>query len=1436
MIKNLKFTLMTILFVVFSLQGVFAQEVVCWEAWDPAKIYSAGGTQVSYNGSNYKNAYYINPGVVPGAGNNGWTYVEDCGPGTGGGDPEDSPQQFMTMGCDLSNPLIDPYLTAHSVYADSMFFVWEEVYSPANSLVGTAGTVVASSGSGSNCWNGALNLRSGAIGYFRKIATGVKNSGGSSYTYQEATGATSGCLDGKKTSVYFNLDESNSCRTSATYDKVNDGKFRPRFPDFNEVSSKFTGTAGASGTITPGNYGNIIVSTGQTVFMEAGTYFINGSIIIEENAKLVVVPKDGSFKTTIYVKERFHLYAGNPNQAKEGGAFYPDGFSKSNCADVPEAARGQILVIAFSTGIEDKENGDDKSSPAAIIFGSNASVAVGTFIAPRGGIFPMCGSMLNGQLLAKVVKFAYGYNSPNPQGCSRFCPTLTDGISFTPLLPPTISVPTKLLEDAKWKEDVPPTYSDGITWSSDKNRDRVDTIWIESSEPWDAGSPTSLPYIIVGKAAGNNYAKIGELSEIGLTDFPTGDLTGGAWRSGINLQGQRAFVKTKTDGRVEFVVGEKKAKTGIPILIIDDGEYQAVDTSSFFIEIEVPGAFNVQDPCNCKEGGEGKRGFTIEILSDDPDKPHKPTLNQSERVVEKYDGLAVQKVGTLQTNKPEYTFELTDNASGWFELKNDNEIWTTGAYNANYDAPENQQEVIIKAIAHGTGTVSDTAEIKVQISPWNDNAFTPNDDVMAFDFADGDILLNVLENDNFDDDLPKNLNKQKLIGLTQTEIYSTSALVSVGESRGDVGTQTITTTYGKATIENGQIRYEVTDFNAPKCSEDVFYYTALDTAEYKDHNGNTYETDVFIKSVKVTITNQSLPMPLDSTFFYDANGDGNIDEIIIPFSKDIENLNDVTFDLEFGSVVSKIYGADNKTIVLLINGTPDNKTNGTMNITVKIPSDCGDDIERQIVAYDKAAPVLIESAEYVKSLVAGKDDILIVKMSENFNVSVSGNNNPFKFAPAQTGPDYTWNISFSSAVTNGNICTLTVNSGVVDISDGDWIFINSSANSVISDNLNNEQKVADNKRVPLNVKTVTNITWSAYFDTSSISDGYVDLIKVDVGTEISAELAQKIADAIMLPSRFTNTKTAISMNDASTGFSFGIVESSTLQAASGNRDNFPPRTSFGSDELIVLETTVIDGAITVDTCRVTPDDSVAPVILYAEYSGDKNPDTTLNVVFSEAVNYQSGNPYLYWTVSGDEEFTMEFHDNNPTKINDNTLQYGVKSVSISFPVKNDSIWIVNNSQGYISDKYNNHQYSQTVRARLDVPPYNRNFNVYAVSLDNEKSSDFFDCYKITEKKGIAIVVEATGPVSINGDHNATLRVLDALGNIVRDDIVMSNFGFACNGKFYGAVVWDGKNNKGRNVGAGAYLGLIQVEIMFDDPAAPLEARTIRKTLGVQNKK
>jgi hypothetical protein len=617
--------------------------------------------------------------------------------------------------------------------------------------------------------------------------------------------------------------------------------------------------------------------------------------------------------------------------------------------------------------------------------------------------------------------------------------------------------------------------------------------------------------------------------------------------------------------------------------------------------------------------------------------------------------------------------------------------------------------------------------------------------------------------------------------------------------------------------------------------------------------------------VLITVTSREPWVIKDGSFYEDTDGNGKIDKITIAFDRKMNFDDRVDTDylisfakLEFGTneterwAVGKTENGDDDSTIVIIwlkeKYVPADVTGGDMSVVITYP-DKYNTPNATVTVADKAAPVIKGlTAEYIKSLVPDGKDTLILTMSESSDIRIKGGNLPFKFVKKDDKDSY-YTVSFVEIIGDKYVVGAEDSQNGRKIFEGDSVFVNPEGN--VRDLDNNYQTIEGNKRVEIVMKTVTQINSAVYLDTNTVHDGYIDIIRLNLGMDVDTAFANKLVKALELSKErnFDSVKV--------TSIKDGIIELSVVEYAAkfvngkDGKRNGPPRTGLLSDDSVKVLSNVVsdDGLLTVKAYSTPVTDSVAPVIVKGIYN--VGADTTLDVVYSEPVIAQSGNPYKFWhrlPAPKGELFDMGFAPGAPTQQGNNTLRYKVISSTVTYPLAEDSIWIV--SGGYIEDNSGNVQ-DLTVRAPLELKnKYPSELDLYVVpqplymikvgdkryeaKLLDKKLMEYYNIPE-SKNKGVALVLEAKGPLSTDlSKHQGFIKVIDQTGNGVTEEIPMVFTTIADGerqGNVVGVAVWDGKNTSGRNVGASTYLALVQVEVQFDDRDGK-EVRAYRKVIAV----
>ncbi|ERP30746.1 Ig-like domain-containing protein [Chitinivibrio alkaliphilus] len=259
----------------------------------------------------------------------------------------------LDIGDDFDNPVLDPFLIQHSMYAQESFKVGDAGSSPRAGIVGTAGIFDGG--------DFTINTEDGA--FLQEITGWSSSINENAFLYYKTGGADFSPSERKQ-----QVDADNVYEEFEPYR-------RPLLPNTDNVIFE-GGDDISNGSIEPGHYGTL---GGRNNTLLAGTYFFE-SINLWDNSVTTITPNNGSYRTVIYVKEDI--------TSRTTPYIVPEGFEDDDGdISIPEEALGEILIIGLS----------------AINLGDDATI-VGTLLAPNGEIEFRWGSRLLGQILALKFK------------------------------------------------------------------------------------------------------------------------------------------------------------------------------------------------------------------------------------------------------------------------------------------------------------------------------------------------------------------------------------------------------------------------------------------------------------------------------------------------------------------------------------------------------------------------------------------------------------------------------------------------------------------------------------------------------------------------------------------------------------------------------------------------------------------------------------------------------------------------------------------------------------------------------------------------------------------------------------------------------------------------------------------------------------------------
>lgn len=369
--------------------------------------------------------------------------------------------------------------------------------------------------------------------------------------------------------------------------------------------------------------------------------------------------------------------------------------------------------------------------------------------------------------------------------------------------------------------------------------------------------------------------------------------------------------------------------------------------------------------------------------------------------------------------------------------------------------------------------------------------------------------------------------------------------------------------------------------------------------------------------------------------------------------------------------------------------------------------------------------------------------------------------------------------------------------------------------------LDNNHWVAIDFEPKTNFHTV-DITLSnaAYFSNSNPADGFIDLIKADIDINFKPEsdfnqmesedkIKELLARMTLPASREFNKLTA---NDIT-------INGNSLEiSVSPKKDGLvSSKTSVDEDDIIKIneKLDISDTVEIVVEGNIEIADSIAPVIVKARFEPmeiQNEDDDIVDILilwFSESLK----NPVRKDALVLKSGKKFKFDD---AKISGDYIKIPIKYNESSYLPKegDDSIRVEGGFD--IIDLSKNLQKINTVFVPLEVGKYKQNYEVLVHSPYNLKEDDM-----------LRIMVV---PIKSRGDKNedalsGNIVVIDNLGNNV---VNMQNF--VPNKKGSGLIwTWDGKNSRGRNVGAGMYQAIITITDELEKTT-----QTFMKKVGIKN--
>lgn len=548
-------------------------------------------------------------------------------------------------------------------------------------------------------------------------------------------------------------------------------------------------------------------------------------------------------------------------------------------------------------------------------------------------------------------------------------------------------------------------------------------------------------------------------------------------------------------------------------------------------------------------------------------------------------------------------------------------------------------------------------------------------------------------------------------------------------------------------------------------------------------------------------------------FYRDSDGDGLMNALVIRLNRSLDKgdaselKNRITLPSERKLTGENVSFSGNE-ITLTLKDESDGINTGlfsgeSLELTANLElSDTATIPAGKISFSDSVAPVII-SAEYRNY---DSSDSLFINFSEN--MEKAGGEKPFILVD-QNGEN-PYELSLADADINGSSVKYRVTDGEANYRDS----ISIAPNRGVEDEAGNEQKI-DNRRVELNYYRIVarEIETAVYFDESDPADGYVDRIRLSFDGEIHESLLEEIRKKIALPENRFFTIEELSLESETV---LNLKVSQDKQRAGAAKTFCEDSDTIAVTESIEMQKDTL--LFTLRPSSAKADDSLAPVIISAIYLPMEAVDDgelidTFAVTFSEEIeSLNEGTRFNFFDLSDNSENGITTGKGNSGR----TVRYTtVAGEKLPAPEGNDSLSVI--AMREVKDLNGTEQKVNTVRVPLKVAPYRYSFDITVFPNPFDLSEEDYENPVIkTYSDGtmplnaVAIMVKPKGNRRLLGDIDASMVVVDNAGN----QIYASEDGAfqyqESSGVLLNAI--EAKNKNGRDLGSGAYLGMIRVEL------------------------
>ncbi|MGM0462592.1 MAG: choice-of-anchor L domain-containing protein, partial [Fibrobacterota bacterium] len=396
--------------------------------------------------------------------------------------------------------------------------------------------------------------------------------------------------------------------------------------------------------------------------------------------------------------------------------------------------------------------------------------------------------------------------------------------------------------------------------------------------------------------------------------------------------------------------------------------------------------------------------------------------------------------------------------------------------------------------------------------------------------------------------------------------------------------------------------------------------------------------------VPIEFVDMGASIEITDAVYYDRSGDGHPDEIDISlrgrnYDQYYEDIYSALHLPEYRSLKKTSWdGGENKLTLHVEEGMSPPATFVNGRDILEVPDTVFLDdgymiLPVSVPIQDSMAPVIL-SASYTDSLREGSVDLLTVEFSED--IISPDDIRPFLYYKQGSNTEFSGELSLlEGSQTTWEFVVESLDNGQTIVHE-DSIRIFHDASPAIGDDLGNEQKNSENRKVPIDVTVIPDgigLSSVRFYDDDA--DGYLDRIEIDFSEDVGDFSPEDILSVL----EFENTRD-MTIDNAS-----ARIDGLSL-SVSDERENISTALPSGASAVITDSVRIAEDIVVVPS-QVPIEDSMAPVALWGHFTRHiaSDEEDILKVSFSEDIGSVSDHEHsLLFYTPGLESYTVFLAD------------------------------------------------------------------------------------------------------------------------------------------------------------------------------------------------